>query len=406
MMRVMTEIAAARAPRSRTADADGARPSRSLYVHVPFCAHKCEYCAFYSHTPDGDVLQRYADALVREMELVAAACRPDTIFFGGGTPSILGVRQWETILGAMRRLGLGPGDEWTIECNPATVTPEKLALWRDAGVNRASMGVQSMDVGLLERLGRVHSRDQVFRAFERLRAAGFSNVNLDLMFALPGQTMEQWRATISEILALGPEHLSSYEVIYEEDTPLFEQMSAGEIDVDEDLACAMYDELVDRAGEAGFHQYEVANFGRGPMAGDEPSFGCRHNMGYWRGEPGHGLGPSASEFVGGVRSKNFANTELWISQLAKGRRGKENAEALGPLAAAGERAAFGLRMTSGWRFEEFQRRTGFDLRREWAEDMDALVACGWGEPSTERFRLTRQGLRFADAAGEMLLRPE
>lgn len=393
-----------KSPSAATATAATA-PTRSLYVHVPFCAHKCQYCAFYSHPPAADELARFSDALVRELELIAAACRPDTIFFGGGTPSLLSLGQWSVILEAMRRLGLGPGAEWTVECNPATVTPQKAALWRSAGVNRVSLGVQSFDEALLERLGRIHSRAQVFRAFNVLRDSGFDNINLDLMFALPGQTLAAWSATLDEALRLEPEHLSSYEVIYEEDTPLFAQLEAGCIDVNEDLACEMYERLVERASGAGFHQYEVANFAMGPMEGELPKRACRHNVGYWRGEPSHAVGPSASEFVGGVRSRNPSNTRLWMAELEKGRRTKEFSESLPPLAAAGERAAFGLRMPSGWLYSDFQQRTGFDLRREWSRDLDSLVARGWGERGEDRFRLTPGGLRFADAVGALLLRP-
>lgn len=386
----------------------------SLYVHVPFCAHKCEYCAFYSGQASGDVIQRYVDALLRELELVAADCRPRTVFFGGGTPSLLNLRQWESVLTTMHRLGLGSAEEWTVECNPATVSADKAALLRSHGVNRISMGVQSLDEALLDRLGRVHSRDMVFRSVDILRKAGFDNLNVDLMFAIPGQTMEVWNRTLDEALGLGTEHLSCYEVIYEEDTPLYEQMKAGECDVDEDLACDMYEVLVDRSAEAGFQQYEVANFGRRRRVGEStdrpdleafiPAFACRHNVGYWRSRDSYGLGPSASEWVRGVRSRNWANTRLYCEQLEKGRRAKEFAEALPPLSRAGEAAAFGLRMNAGWPFEEFRRRTGFDLREEWAFEMTQLQMRGWAERTATHFRLTRSGLRFADTAAELFLR--
>ena len=394
-----------------------------LYVHVPFCAHKCEYCAFYSAPPSGDQVNRYVAALVKELELVAPRCRPKTIFFGGGTPSLLTLKQWETVLEAMRQFGLLGAAEFSVECNPATVSEDKARLLRSAGVNRISMGVQSLDPALLERLGRVHSRDMVFRSYDTLRKAGFDSINVDLMFAIPGQTLEVWKRTLDEALAFGTEHLSCYEVIYEEDTPLFEQLKAGEIDVDEELACAQYDELIDRSAAAGFRQYEVANFARdvrvgggagstgtvvggGPGMADVPAFACRHNVAYWMGHDFYGCGPSASEYVDGVRSRNWANTVMYCEQLERGRRSKEFAEALGPLARAGELAAFGLRMNAGWRYSEFQERTGFDLRQEWAEDLKALDGCGWGERGDDRFRLNRQGLRFADAAAMKMLRPE
>ena len=266
-------------------------------------------------------MSRYVAALVREMELVASDIKPRTIFFGGGTPSILNLRQWETILRAMERLNLLGAEEFTVECNPATVSLDKAKLFRDFGVNRVSMGVQSLDEHLLERLGRVHSREQVFKSFDTFRAAGFRNLNVDLMFAIPGQTMEVWSETLQEALALQSEHLSTYEVIYEDDTPLFHQLQAGEFSVDEDLACEMYEELVERTTAAGFQQYEVANFGRQPGASRDSSFACRHNVNYWRGGSFYGLGPSATGYVRGVRAKNWANTQLYCEQLERGEAG-------------------------------------------------------------------------------------
>jgi oxygen-independent coproporphyrinogen-3 oxidase len=411
---------------------------KSLYVHVPFCAQKCEYCAFFSEASSGELINRYVVALEREIALVAHDLRPQTIFFGGGTPSILNLRQWESLLGTMQRHNLLGAGEFTVECNPATVSLEKAKLLRSLGVNRISMGVQSLDEKLLDRLGRVHSREMVFKSFDTLRAAGFDNVNIDLMFAIPGQTMDIWRATLDEALALGSEHLSSYEVIYEEDTPLYAQMKAGEFDVNEDLACDMYEELITRSAKAGFKQYEVANFARDTrdmrsngvlesrsveqQTGQQstnaiihqstfpslqpsiPALACRHNINYWRGGDYHGLGPSATGYVRGVRTKNWSNTQLYCEQLEKGRRAIESSEDLGPLRRAAETAAFGLRMNAGWPFEEFNRATGHDLQTEWSADMDSLVQRGWAQRSSDRFRLTREGLRFADTAAELFLR--
>jgi len=397
-------------------------------------------------------MNRYVAALVREMELAAEDLQeskvqspkskvlsqlntrpwtldfgpwtsPRTIFFGGGTPSILSLRQWETILRAMERLNLLGAHEWTIESNPATVSLDKAKLWRDFGVNRVSMGVQSLDESLLDRLGRIHSREQVFKSFDTLRAAGFENLNVDLMFAIPTQSMETWRATLREALALGSEHLSCYEVIYEEDTPLYAQLKAGEFDVNEELACAMYDELVATAGEHGFKQYEVANFARDveQMPNAEcrmpnesqmtnnppfviPAHACRHNINYWRGGSFHGLGPSATGYVRGVRTKNWSNTQLYCEQLEKGKRAIESSEELPPEARAGETAAFGLRMNVGWNFDEFKSITGFDLREGWADEMNRLVAQGLGDMNESEFRLTARGLRFADTAAREFIR--
>lgn len=391
-------------------------PIESLYVHVPFCAQKCEYCAFFSEASSGELINRYTAALQRELELVAHDVWPRTIFFGGGTPSLLNLRQWESVLQKMETCGLLGVEEFTIECNPATVSLDKAKLLRSSGVNRISMGVQSLDEGLLDRLGRVHSREMVFKSFDLLRKAGFDNVNIDLMFAIPGQTLEVWQTTLNEALALGSEHLSSYEVIYEEDTPLYAQLNAGEFDVDEDLACAMYEELVARSAAAGFQQYEIANFARHtpgtearnsePETPSIPSRACRHNVNYWRGGSFYGLGPSATGYVRGVRTKNWSNTQLYCEQLEKGRRAIESKEELSSLGRAGETAAFGLRMNAGWSFNEFQRITGKDLRQEWRADLDELVSRGWATKTEERFRLNAQGLRFADAAAELFLRTQ
>jgi oxygen-independent coproporphyrinogen III oxidase len=381
----------------------------SLYVHVPFCAQKCGYCAFYSEPSGGDLINRYVAALSQELKLVADDLKPETIFFGGGTPSLLNLRQWEQILRTLERLNRLGADEFTVECNPATVSADKAKLLRDFGVNRISMGVQSLDQSLLERLGRIHTREMVFKSFDLLRRAGFDNLNLDLMFAIPGQTLAVWQATLAEALALGSEHLSTYEVIYEDDTPLFAQLQAGEFDVDEELACAMYEELIEQATAAGFQQYEVANFARTNSAlrtshSALPFWACRHNVNYWRGGSFYGLGPSATGYVRGIRTKNWSNTQLYCEQLEKGKRAIESREELPPLKRAGETAAFGLRMNVGWQFEEFQRITHFDLRREWPAEMNQLAERGWARRDAQRFQLTPQGLRFADAAAELFLR--
>jgi oxygen-independent coproporphyrinogen-3 oxidase len=249
-----------------------------------------------------------------------------------------------------------------------------------------------------------------FESYDILRHAGFDNLNLDLMFAIPGQTLGVWRETLAEAAAMGSEHLSSYEVIYEEDTPLYEQLQAGKFDADEDLACAMYEELIEHATAAGLQQYEVANFARAGTNNhqqstiDLPSRACRHNVNYWRGGSFYGLGPSATTYVRGVRTKNASNTQLYCEQLEQGRRPVESREELAPLARAGETAAFGLRMVAGWPFEEFCQVTGFDLRREWAQEINQLVEQGRGRILPDRFQLTPEGLRFADAAAQLFLR--
>ena len=408
-------------------------PITSLYVHVPFCVRKCHYCAFYSEPVDPRLSERYVAALIREMDLVSADLRPETVYFGGGTPSLLTLKQWENVLAAMTRLRWLGAAEWTVECNPGTLTEDKARWWRERGINRVSLGLQSLDDALLERLGRIHTRAMAGESYDLLRRAGFQNVNVDLMFAIPGQTMASWRATVSEALALGSEHLSCYEVTYEEDTRLYEQLRAGRFTVNDDLACDMYEALADQAGAAGFCQYEVSNFARhqplnppapgigeyaGSNPGPEPSparfdctsaaeipgLACRHNVNYWRGGSFYGLGPSASSYVRGCRGRNWADTRRYCERLERGERPVESVEELPPLARAGELAAFGLRLNAGWPFAEFQQITGFDLRREWAAEIARLIDLGYGQMDADRFLLTNRGLRFADWVAEQFLR--
>ena len=396
------------AVRSSAAACDVSGPGYGVYLHVPFCARKCAYCAFYSE-PGLRLVDRYLGALIREWDAAGGAVvQPWTLFIGGGTPSVLSLHQWERLIEALHRCWHQPPAEWTVECNPATLSPDKARLLRQAGVNRISLGVQSFDEAILQRLGRAHNRAEVIRSFKILRCAGFDNVNLDLMFAVPGQTLDSWRQTLREAVALGSEHLSAYELTYEEDTALFHQLQAGELDLDEDLASAMFDTLHEVAATHGFDAYEIANFARSHPGhpGPLPAYACQHNVGYWRGRPYLGLGPSASSFIDGVRTRKHANTQLYCELLERGEPAIELTDTLSPLARAGEIAAFGLRLLIGWPFDQFQKTTGFDLRGPWQGDLDRMVELGWGDLDPFRFRLTPKGLRFADAAAELLLRPD
>lgn len=377
-------------------------PVRSLYVHVPFCSHKCEYCAFYSELLQPEQINRYVDALCAELRLIEGNLQPYTVFFGGGTPSILSLSQWEQICSTIRSFGWQEIKEWTVECNPATVSLEKAQLLRDAGVNRISMGVQSLDANLLARLGRIHSREQVFRSYDILRQAGFENINLDLMFAIPTQTIETWQATLDEIISMQSDHVSCYEVIYEEDTALFHQLQAGEFDVDESLADDMYQLLVRRAREAGFTQYEIANFaGRhsDDHLLDHPKKAALHNINYWEGGGFFGAGPAATELIGNVRRKHWSNNQIYCDQVEKGHRGLESEERLSEETQWGEAAAFALRMNAGIVFSRFQDQFGVNPLDKWKTEMEDLQKRGWGIVSEHAFRLTEQGLRFADSAG-------
>lgn len=327
---------------------------------------------------------------------------PDTIFFGGGTPSLLPIKQLEKILTLIRDRNWHPIYEWTVECNPATVSVEKAKLLKEFGVNRISMGVQSLDSDLLNRLGRIHSREQVFKSYDILRSAGFENINLDLMFAIPSQTMEQWQSTLSEITSMESDHLSCYEVIYEEDTALYQQLKAGEFDVDEDLADQMYVTLVDHAASHGFQQYEIANFAKSSKDAQMnryPSKAARHNINYWEGGDYFGVGPAATEWVDGTRRKHWSNTQIYCEQIQKGSRGFDSEECLDLQARMGETAAFALRMNAGIDLDLFENRFGVKAELIWKNEMEHYQREGLAELADGSFRLTKRGFRFADAIG-------
>ena len=349
-----------------------------LYVHVPFCATKCRYCAFHSH-PGGDAqMNTYVDALLREFESVALRLAPTTIFFGGGTPSILPVPLWKKILDAIAKHFPVPPVEWTIECNPATVDADKARLWRDAGVNRISIGVQSFDDSLLQRLGRIHTVAEVETTVATVRAAGFDNINLDLMFGLPGQTMEQWYDSLHRALALDPEHLAVYCLTIEEDTEFWRQFQRGALHPDAERELAMYEYLIETLTGAGYHHYEISNFAK-------PGRECRHNIAYWEGKDYLGLGPSACSTIGLRRWENIADTPAYVSAIQKSRSPVDFEEQLSAATKQGERIAFGLRMLDGIPGELVNQH-----------DLTKLLDDNLVRWRADRLQLTRRGVLFAD----------
>ncbi|MCX7885841.1 MAG: radical SAM family heme chaperone HemW [Verrucomicrobiae bacterium] len=320
-------------------------------MHFPFCLAKCHYCAFYSRQGTENEMADYVATLCRDLDN-APPLRLQTLYIGGGTPSILPLPLWQQLLDKLPR----PAREWTIECNPATVEAEKAALWRAAGVNRLSLGVQSFDDKLLALLGRVHNAAQAVETFRLLRDAGFDNINLDLMFGLPGQTTLQWRDTLERALALAPEHISAYSLTLEEGTKFW-----GRVELDEELQWAMYEQLIETLTAAGYHHYEISNFAK-------PGHECQHNLAYWRGEDYLGLGPSAVSTVG-LRRWTVGGEEEHLTEEIK----------------RAERIAFGLRMLDGIPAHYVN---GYDISR--------LLADGLVERHNRRLRLTRRGLRYAD----------
>jgi oxygen-independent coproporphyrinogen-3 oxidase len=341
-----------------------------LYVHVPFCAAKCHYCAFYSEAGGTEKMSTYVEHARAELTRVADQLEPHTIFFGGGTPSLLPAALMRRLLEC---IPARKATEWTIECNPATVSTEKAKLFREFGVNRISLGVQALDDAMLAALGRVHSADSAVRSYEKLRAAGFANINLDLMFGLPGQTLEHWRETLRRAIALQPEHLSTYCLILEEDTEFGRRFQAGRLQPNEEQELALYEEALATLAGAGYRQYEISNFAK-------PGKECRHNIAYWEGKDYLGIGPSACSTVGARRWQNSATPTGW--QV-------ETEEVLTPELRAAERAAFGMRMNAGVPAEL--------VRGRWDRQVAELLAAELVQWRGGRLQPTRRGILFADA---------
>lgn len=371
-----------------------------LYVHVPFCVRKCFYCAFYSVPVTESEEQIYLNALERELSVVKEKLCPKTIFIGGGTPSCLSEQGLKRLLHLVRQTDCRNLTEFSVEINPATVNVEKIKLFQEAGVNRISMGVQSLNDAMLKQLGRIHTKQEVYETFGLLRKTGFQNINLDLIFAVPGQTLEALKKTVKELLTFHSEHLSCYELTYEMGTPLTSWTDKTGFQPDELLSCQMYDYILDTLAEAGIHRYEISNFARS-------GYECQHNIAYWRGVDYYGAGPAACSLINGTRYSHARSLTAYADSVQ--RQQSEwlwEIDRISPQARAGEIAGVGLRMSRGWRFDEFYKITGFRLEKQWKTEMQRLCEQGNGEFFEGGFRLTRRGLRFADLAAEEFIRLE
>lgn len=369
-----------------------------LYVHVPFCATTCDFCAFYQTVPKGDAVPRYLAAIAEEAKLANWRDVPvATAFWGGGTPGLLRAGELEQLGRSMLAHCHGQPAEWSVELAPATVTPDRLAVLKALGVTRISLGVQSFDTALLDALGRQHTPAQVYRAYDLIRAQGFASVNVDLMFALPGQTEAQWRADLDEALRLAPDHLSTYCLTFEEDTALWVKLSQGKVKLDPDKEAVFYQRTWDYLGASGYAQYEVSNFAR-------PGHACRHNLNTWNMHEWVGLGPSAATQHDGWRAANPADLGQWLADVAAGRRATADRVALTPELLASDSVIFGLRMNDGVSLPRLRRR--FPTPR-WAglEDLlPKLLFDGLLTATPEgRISLTPRGRLVADAIGAEVL---
>ncbi len=318
-------------------------PALLLYLHIPFCHRVCPYCSFYKHTPGGTPVGVFVDALTEEARrrLGEAAVAPRTLYLGGGTPSMLSPRHLTRLFAALHGILDFPRlDEVTLEANPATFDLEKARLFRELGVTRVSLGIQSFSPQVLETLGREHDPAQADESVSILRAAGIPEINIDLMFSVPGQSEGDWLASLQRAVRLDPGHLSAYNLTYEEDTAFFESLRRGEVSIREDIDARFFHLADDYLTSEGFDHYETSNYAR---SGRRSS----HNQGYWRGEDYLGLGPSAVSTLGDVRSKNIADTAAYITRIQAIGHAMVESETLDSEARRLERVALGLRTSEG-----------------------------------------------------------
>ena len=378
-------------------------PIRHIYVHIPFCARICPYCAFYKELLDRSQTQRFCEALLSELRqqaedrpafgpsrtgLMPTAGRhllPSTIYFGGGTPTALTTTQLEFLLGGFREtLNLSELIEWTTEANPGSVSAGKAALLQQLGINRISLGIQSWNDGLLKLLGREHNAKQGEESFEILRSAGFSNINVDLMFGLPGQTIQQWQSTLERTVSLRPEHISTYCLTYEEDTEFFLRHARGEFRQSSDADAEFFEMTMSILEAVGYDHYEISNYAR-------PGFRSAHNRGYWSGSDYLGIGPSAFSTVGMSRWQNVSDFRRYAEAVLSGESTISSVEHLTADTKRAERIALGLRTIDG---------TPAELLERFPNETREFVRLGLLQEARGSFLLTRAGKVLADSVAE------
>ena len=390
MTTVKTDIRTRSELKAKTLSVPGIKQRPGIYVHIPFCEKKCDYCDFLSFDWLGIKERRqYFDALVEEIRCLSNhEFHVDSVFFGGGTPSVVEVEFIKLIMDQLRESFIIDKDtEISMEANPNTITANKLEAWLSSGVNRLSIGVQSTSEAVLQTLGRIHDRETVFSSYKDARFAGFENINIDLIFAVPEQTEEIWEQTMIEILTLRPEHISFYALEAEEGTPLFQRLKSGELTaIDETTDRGMYHKALELLNEAGYVHYEISN---AAIAGYE----CRHNLKYWSMVDYLGFGLGAHSFAGGLRKSNTADFETYVSGdegfLCDCHKNNENDN-------ISEHMFLGLRKMGGVSAAEFSLRFGRDLYETYRTQIRDLTAAGLLEskavPGDSYLCLTKKGI--------------
>lgn len=366
-----------------------------LYLHIPFCLKKCDYCDFCSFPADEVLRERYVGALLKEIRLAAATVRGksvDTVFIGGGTPTVLSPQQLGEIFQALREeYTLSEGAEISIESNPATLTAEHLALFRAFGVTRISIGLQAAQNSLLKRIGRAHTWEEFLETYHSVRKAGPWAINIDLIYHLPGQTLKAWRETLNHVAALKPEHISCYSLQLEEGTPLTAAVAAGRYRLSSDtMDRKMHHEAMDFLAEQGYLQYEISNFAL-------PGHQCRHNLGYWKRTPYLGLGLGAHGFDGHRRLANPDSMEDYLERLELGELPGRVVEEISPAEARFEAVMLGLRMNVGVDWPALMKPAPEGERGPWERVKAECVAQGLLEQAGPSVRLTRKGMDLSNS---------
>jgi len=359
-----------------------------LYVHIPFCSSRCSYCDFATGLYQSELAERYVRCLINEIcASQYAGENVDTIYFGGGTPSLLALAQLERILASIyERFEITAGPEITIEINPGSATLEKLRAFRSLGVNRASFGAQTFDDAELAKLGRSHNSADTLRTFAALREADFANVSFDLIAGLPGQTLEGWQRNIKQALDLAPEHLSFYLLEVHSGTPLAEHIRRGiQPQPDDDLAGVMYEWMIEQAAAAGYEHYEISNLCR-------PGFHSRHNVKYWTAASYYGFGCSAHSYDGDMRRwSNQRDALKYVEIVESGASPVVEEQLLEQNDVRAEAVFLGLRLMQGVDLRRYRESFGVDLRDEHADDLDRFCKAGLIELDGDLIRLTRTG---------------
>lgn len=360
-----------------------------LYIHIPFCVQKCQYCDFLSGPSDQETRDRYIKALRAEIQAVQGveAYEIVSVFIGGGTPSVLKAEAIASIMRTLQEQFFFCEDaEVTIEANPGTVDLEKLTIYRNVGINRLSLGLQSTDAEELKLLGRIHSYEEFLKSYEWAREAGFSNINIDLMFAIPGQTGEAWRQHLYQVAELNPEHISAYSLIIEEGTPFAEQ----NLDLpDEDTEYQMYEDTAEILERYGYRQYEISNYAK-------QGYMCRHNAGYWQRREYLGFGLGASSLYGGMRFSNTHQMQEYLKESRNPDQIRKDVTVLSRNERIEEFMFLGLRMTEGISEKKFEENFDVRLMDVYGDILQKYEETGFMEHIETKWRLTRKGIHVSN----------